>query len=56
VTTVRTSYSSRTGSSQSVSTKHYGFLSVAHVKELEKLVRETLIDPFVDRLQTASSW
>jgi hypothetical protein len=56
VTTVTTSHSRRTGSSRSVSTKHYGFLAVAHVKEVEKLVRETLIDPFVDRLQMASSW
>lgn len=50
VTTVTTSRSSRTGSSRSVSTTHYGFLDIARVKEVEKLVRETLIDPLADRL------
>jgi hypothetical protein len=55
VITVTTSYNNKGGSSKSVSTKHYGFLAVARVKEVEKLVRETLIDPFVDRLQMASS-
>jgi hypothetical protein len=43
------------GSSTSVSTKHYGFLAVARVREVEKLVRETLIDRFVDKLQMANS-
>jgi hypothetical protein len=55
VTVVRTSYSQR-GSSRSVTTTHYGFLAIARVKEVEKLVRETLIDPFADRLQMAGSW
>jgi hypothetical protein len=55
VQTIRTSYS-RTGSARSsVSTKHYGFLDIARVREVEKLVRETLIDPFVDKLQMANS-
>jgi hypothetical protein len=56
VVIVTTSHSPRTGSSRSVSRKHYGFLSVARVQEVEKLVRQTLIDPFVDRLQAASTW
>jgi hypothetical protein len=56
VTTITTSRSSRTGTSRSVSTKHYGFLAVAQVKEVEKLVRATLIDPFVDKLQMANSF
>lgn len=56
VTTIRTSYGGRGGPSRSVSTKHYGFLAIAHVPEIEKLVRETLIDPFVDKLQMANSW
>ena len=56
VTTVRTSYNRQGGSSRSVTTTHYGFLAIARVKEVEKLVRETLIDPFADRLQRAGSW
>jgi len=39
----------------SVTTIHYGFLAVAPVGEAERLVRETLIDPFVDRLTAASA-
>jgi hypothetical protein len=56
VTVVRTSYNRRGGASTSVTTTHYGFLAIARVREVEKLVRETLIDPFVDRLQRANSW
>jgi len=55
VVTVKSS-SSRHGSGRSVTTTHYGFLAVEDVKGVEKLVRETLIDPFVDRLQAANSW
>jgi hypothetical protein len=56
VVTVRTSYGGRGAvPSRSVTTTHYGFLAIAHVKEVEKLVRETLINPFVDKLQMASS-
>jgi hypothetical protein len=38
----------------SVKTIHYGFLAVAHLGAVEKLVRETLIDRFVDKLNQAS--
>jgi hypothetical protein len=55
VTVVTTSYNRRGGSSSSVRTTYYGFLAIANVKEVEKLVRETLIDRFVDRLQEASA-
>jgi len=40
---------------RSVKTTHYGFLALPQVREVEKLVRETLIDRFVDKLQQASS-
>jgi hypothetical protein len=55
VKTVTTSYNRSGGSSSSVKTTHYGFLSIANVKEIDKLVRETLIDRFVDKLQAASN-
>jgi hypothetical protein len=42
-------------SSTSVKTTHYGFLAVAQIGEVEKLVRETLIDRFVDKLNQASA-
>jgi hypothetical protein len=42
-------------SSTSVKTIHYGFLAIAQVGEVEKLVRETLIDRFVDKLAQASA-
>jgi hypothetical protein len=46
---------SRSGaSSDSVRTIHYGILAVANLDEVEKVVRETLIDPFVDKLGQAS--
>ena len=38
-----------------VKTIHYGFLAIAQLGEVEKLVRETLIDRFVDKLQQASA-
>jgi hypothetical protein len=56
VTVITTSRNSRGGSSSSTSTTHYGFLAIAHVKEVEKLVRETLIDRFVDKLQAANAF
>jgi hypothetical protein len=46
---------SRSQWTQSVKTKHYGFLAIAQVRDVEKLVRETLIDRFVDKLNQASS-
>ena len=51
VTTVTTYSKGR----PSVRTTHYGFLSIAHVKEIDRLVRETLIDRFVDKLQAANA-
>ncbi len=39
----------------SVRTIHYGFLAVAPVAEVEALVRETLIDRFVDKLNQANA-
>jgi hypothetical protein len=41
--------------SSSVKTIHYGFLAIAHLGEVEKIVRETLIDRFVDKLTQASA-
>jgi hypothetical protein len=55
VVIVRNSYSRQGGFRQRVMTKYYGFLAVARVGEVEKLVRETLIDPFVDKLQAAGA-
>ena len=51
VTTITTSSKGRS----SVKTTYYGFLSIAHVKEVDKLVRETLINPFVAKLQAANA-
>jgi hypothetical protein len=42
-------------SRSSVKTTHYGFLAVAPVGEVERLVRETLIDRFVDKLAQANA-
>jgi hypothetical protein len=39
----------------SVKTIHYGFLAIPQVASVEKLVRETLIDRFVDKLNQASA-
>src|ERR1043165_6682674 len=55
VTVVTTSYNQRGGSSRSVRTTHYGFLSINNVQAVEKLVRETLIDRFVDKLTEAGA-
>jgi hypothetical protein len=52
---VSTSSNRRGGFSQSVRAVHYGFLAIAHVGEVEKVVRETLIDRFVDKLTGASA-
>ena len=43
------------GFSSRVKTINYGFLAIAQVRETEKLVRETLIDRFVDKLTQASA-
>jgi hypothetical protein len=37
----------------STKTIHYGFLAIAHLDEVEQLVRETPIDGFVDKLTSA---
>jgi hypothetical protein len=55
VTVVRSSYSPQTGTSRSVRTIHYGFLAIPNVREIERLVRETLIDRFVDKLQAVGA-
>jgi hypothetical protein len=55
VMTVTTSRNSRGGSSSSVRTTYYGFLAIPHVQEVATLVRETLIDRFVDKLNRASA-
>jgi hypothetical protein len=41
--------------SDSIRTIHYGLLAIDHLDEVERLVRETLIDPFVDRLSQAGA-
>jgi hypothetical protein len=56
VTVVRSSCSQQGGSSRSVRTIHYGFLALARVQEVERLVRETLIDRFADQLLSAGTW
>jgi hypothetical protein len=56
VTVVSQSRNSRGQSQASVQTIHYGFLALKQVKEVEKLVRETLVDRFVDKLQAANSF
>lgn len=53
VTVVTHSRGNSTFGNTSTKTNYYGFLAVAHVDEVEKLVRETLIDRFVDRLTAA---
>jgi hypothetical protein len=55
VTVISHSRSSRGVSSSSVRRIHYGFLAVPNVKEVEKRVRETLVDPFVDKLAAANA-
>jgi hypothetical protein len=52
---VITTSSGRGGWSQSVRTRHYGFLAIPHVQEVATLVRETLIDRFVEKLNQASA-
>jgi hypothetical protein len=41
--------------SDKVKTIHYGLLAIDRLDEVEHLVRETLIDPFVDRLNQAGA-
>jgi hypothetical protein len=55
VTVVSTSRSSSGKSSSTARTYHYGFLAVPQVGKVEKLVRETLVDRFVDKLNQASA-
>ncbi len=38
-----------------IKTIHYGFLAIAQLGQVDKLVRETLIDRFADRLHQASA-
>lgn len=55
VTVVTTSRSSSGKSSSTARTYHYGFLAVPQVHQVEKLVRETLVDRFVDKLTQANA-
>jgi hypothetical protein len=41
---------------QSVRQIHYGFLAIAKIGEVERLVRETLINRFEERLTRAGNW
>jgi hypothetical protein len=52
---VITSSSGRGGWSQSVRRRHFGFLAVAQVQEVGRIVRETLIDRFVEKLNRANA-
>lgn len=55
--TVITTSRNRNGtSSSSVRRIHYGFLGIAKVGEVERLVRETLINRFEERLTRAGNW
>jgi hypothetical protein len=38
-----------------VRTIHYGLLAIAHLDEVEKVLHETLIDRFADRLNRAGA-
>ena len=55
-TVITTSRSQRGKMSASVRTVHYGFLAIGNIQEVEKLVRETLIDRFVEKLNRAGAW
>ncbi len=48
-TVITQSYNRNTGFNTSVTTYYYGFLSVENVRDVERLVRETLTDRVVDR-------
>jgi len=52
---IRSSRSSNGVWSQSVTTRHFGFLGVAQVQEVGRIVRETLIDRFVEKLNRANA-
>jgi hypothetical protein len=54
--TVITTSNNRGRLSQSIRHIHYGFLAIARIGEVEKLVRETLIDRFVDKVSRAGAW
>ena len=41
--------------SQRVTQRHFGFLAVAQVQEVGRIVRETLIDRFVEKLNRANA-
>jgi hypothetical protein len=56
VQVITTSRNQTTGrSSTSVRTIHYGFLAIAKVDEVDRLLHETLIDRFVDKLSQANA-
>lgn len=49
-TTITVSHSRRGGTSVSESTTYYGFLAIENAKEVERLVREVLVDKVIDKL------
>jgi hypothetical protein len=55
VVVVTTSYNQKGGSRRSVNTKHYGFLAITNIAEVEKLVRDTLINPYMQRMHMANN-
>jgi hypothetical protein len=50
VTVITTTYRSRGPSSTSVTEYRYGFLAVERCRDVEKLIRETLLDRLLDKL------
>jgi hypothetical protein len=50
MTVITTTYRQRGGSSTSVTEYRYGFLAVERCRDVEKLIRETLLDRFLDKL------
>jgi hypothetical protein len=55
ITITRTSHYDRRGgfrgTSTSKSTKHYGFLAIERPEEVKLMIRETLVEPFLERLE-----
>ena len=54
VTVIHNSRTSKGRWNSTVQQIHYGFLAVANIQEVGKLVRETLINPFVNKLNQAN--
>jgi hypothetical protein len=56
VLVISSSRSSNGNWNQRVTQRHFGFLGVANVQEVGRIVRETLIDRFVEKLNRASAF